>query len=229
MKVVAIVSQKGGAGKTTMALSLAVAAQRSGQSVLVIDLDPQATATKWADRRTADTPVVTSAQAARLAHILKTAADNAADLVIIDTPPRVEQSSLAAAKSADLILIPCLPAINDLETLSTTMELLKYANEPKAVVVLNGVPARGSRKDQAENVVRDMVIPIAPVTFGHRTAFPDAAALGQTAQEYDPSGKAADETSKLYKFMCKLLNTKTLEEENTDADEARLAASHQGR
>jgi len=216
MKVVAVIAQKGGAGKTTLALSLAVAAQRDGQSVLVIDLDPQATATKWADRRKQDTPVITSAQAARLPHLLKTAAANGADLVIIDTPPRVEQASLAAGKAADLILIPCLPAISDLETLSTTMELLKYAGQTQAVVVLNGVPPRGTRREQAEHVVRDLTIAVASVSLGHRTAFPDAAALGLTAQEYDPPGKAAGEIEQLHRFVCKLMNSLTPKHSNSE-------------
>jgi chromosome partitioning protein len=226
MKIISIATQKGGAGKTTVALCLAVAAQRDGKSVLVVDLDPQATASKWGDRRQQDTPVVTSAQAARLPNILKAAQENGAAFVIIDTPPRLEQASLAAAKVADLILIPCLPAINDLDTLDTTMDLLKYAGEPKAVVVLNGVPARGTRKEQAEHVVRDKTIPIAPVSFGYRTAFPDAAALGQTPQEYDPRGRGAEETKQLYMFVCEHLNLTTPEQENTDATQTRLAASH---
>jgi chromosome partitioning protein len=227
MKVIAVIAQKGGTGKTTLALALAVAAQRDGKSVLVIDLDPQATACKWGDRRKQDTPVIVSAQAARLPNLLKTAAENAADLVIIDTPPRVEQAALAAGKAADLILIPCLPAISDLETLSTTMELIKYAARPQTVVVLNGVPPRGPRKQQAEHVVRDMVIPVAPVSLGHRTAFPDSAALGMTAQEYDPSGKASGEVEQLHKFVCKLVNSLTHKKDNTDATETRLETSNQ--
>jgi chromosome partitioning protein len=173
-----------------------------------------------------DTPVVTSAQAARLPNLLKTAAENAADLVIIDTPPRVEQASLAAGKAADLILIPCLPAINDLETLSTTMKLLKYAEQPQAVVVLNGVPPRGTRREQAEQVIRDMTIPVAPVSLGYRAAFPDAAALGMTAQEYDPSGKASREIEQLHKFVCKLVNSLTPKQDNTNGSQARPAASN---
>ena len=227
MKVLAVISQKGGTGKTTLALSLAVAAQREGQSVLVIDLDPQATAARWGDRRGEEGPVVTSAQAARLPQILKTAQDNGANLVIIDTPPRVEQASLTAAKAANLVVIPCLPAINDLETIPTTMELLRFAGEPAVVVVLNGVPARSARKEQAEHVIRDMALAIAPVAIGLRTAFPDAAALGQAPQEYDSHGKAATEIAELYRFVCHHINTSSRRQDNTHGIEARFAASNQ--
>lgn len=225
MKVIAVISQKGGAGKTTLALSLAVAAQQAGQSVLVIDLDQQVTAARWGDRRGDDGPVVTSAQAARLPQILKAAEQQGADLIVIDTPPRVEQALLVAAKSADLVLIPCQPAINDLETIPATMELVRVAGNPPVVVVLNGVPARGVRREQAEHVVRDMGLIIAPVALGHRTAFPDAAALGKAPQEYDPSGKAATEVNDLYVFVCHHLITSTHQQDITHGTEARLAAN----
>jgi chromosome partitioning protein len=116
--------------------------------------------------------VIVSAQAARLPNFLKTAADNRADLVILDTPPRVEHAALAAAKVADLILIPCLPAINDLETLATTVELIRFAGQLQTLVVLNGIPPRGARREQAEHVIRDMSMEVCPVSNGYRTAFP---------------------------------------------------------
>ncbi len=210
MKILAIVSQKGGAGKTTIAVSMAVAAKLAGLSVLLVDLDPQATATKWGDRRgETDELVVMSAQAARLPQILLKAQEGGADLVIIDTPPRVEQAAMMAAKAASAILIPCLPAINDLETIPSTMELLKFAGQPPAVVVLNGMPPGESRREQAAHVVADMSVPISPVSLGHRTAFRDSAMHGQSAQEYEASGKASFEIQLLYKFVSELLNKRT--------------------
>ena len=226
MKIIALIAQKGGTGKTTLALALAVAAQRSKLSSCLIDLDPQATASKWGDRREDESPVIVSAQAARLPNFLKTAADNGADLVILDTPPRVEQAALAAAKVADLILIPCLPAINDLETLATTVELIRFAGQHQTLVVLNGIPPRGARREQAEHVIRDMSMEVCPVAIGYRTAFPDAAALGLTAQEYDPGSKAAGEIQQLYKFVSKLINSRKSKEVNSNAPEAGFAAGN---
>lgn len=230
MKTIAIIAQKGGAGKTTLALSLAVAALRAGKSTAVIDLDPQATATKWADRRTDKELVVTSAQAARLPQLLEQARGAGADLVIIDTPPRVEQAALTAAKLADLILIPCQPSINDLETLGATMELLKFAGNARAVVVLNGTSSRGDRTAQAEAAIRDMALTVAPITLGYRTAYKDSAALGLTAQEYEPGGKGAGELTALYRYVDKLVNRTTKQPDNqtTQGDidgQTQLAAS----
>ncbi len=86
MHVVAVIAQKGGTGKTTLALSLAVAAQQAGKTAAIVDLDPQATASNWSDRRQSDTPVVVSAQPVRLVQVLKSAEDGGARLVLIDTP-----------------------------------------------------------------------------------------------------------------------------------------------
>src|SRR5262245_42706658 len=115
MDVIAVIAQKGGTGKTTLTLALAVAAQLAGKVAEIVDLDPHATASNWSDRREMDSPVVVSAQPARLPHVLASAEASGAALVLIDTPPRAEQAALAAAKAAHLILIPCRPAIYDLE------------------------------------------------------------------------------------------------------------------
>jgi chromosome partitioning protein len=209
MNVIAVIAQKGGTGKTTLTLALAVAAQRAGKVAAIIDLDPQATASNWSDRREADSPVVVSTQPARLSHVLQSAEASGAALVLIDTPPRAEQAALAAAKAADLILIPCRPAIYDLETVSTTLELIRVAGEKPAVAILNGVPPRGSKRHQAEAVIKELGLRVCPAAFGHRAAFSDAGALGLTAEEYDRGGKAEAESKAVYKFVSKLINSET--------------------
>jgi chromosome partitioning protein len=87
MKTLALIAQKGGTGKTTLALSLAVAAEQAGKAPVIIDLDPQATACNWSDRRKADTPIVVDAQPARLPHALAKAIQGGIDFAIIDTHP----------------------------------------------------------------------------------------------------------------------------------------------
>ena len=87
MDVIAIVAQKGGTGKTTLAVSLAVAGERDGCTGAIVDLDPQASASNWGDRREADSPVVVSAQPARLGYVLGAAKEQGAELLLIDTPP----------------------------------------------------------------------------------------------------------------------------------------------
>ena len=156
MEVIAVIAQKGGTGKTTLAISLAVAAQRAGRTAAIVDLDPQATASNWGDRREADSPAIVSAHPVRLAQVLKAAEEGGADLVVIDTPPRAERAAMEAAKASDLVLVPCRPSIFDLETISTTLELLAAVGSKPVAGVLNGVPPRGTKREQAETVLRDL-------------------------------------------------------------------------
>ena len=139
MKILALISQKGGAGKTTLALNLAVAAVMDGKQTAVIDLDPQTSATDWGDSREKEAPVVVAAVANRLTKVLEAAASSGADLAVIDTAPHSESASLAAARAADLVLIPCRPSILDLRAIGSTVDLVNLA-QAQASIVLNAVP-----------------------------------------------------------------------------------------
>jgi chromosome partitioning protein len=201
MQTVAIESQKGGTGKTTTALNLAVAAERAGQAAVVIDLDPQASAAGWKDTRQAQTPVVVSVPPARLPQALQAAQEGGADLALIDTAPHAESAALAAAKAADLILIPCRPGILDLRAIGTTAEIVKLAGKP-AFVLLNAVPPGATRfLADARAGVAVHGLAVAPVAIEQRAAFGHALTAGQTAQEYEPEGKAADEIARLYDWL----------------------------
>ena len=114
MYTITLVAQKGGTGKTTLAINLAVAAEAVGHRAVLIDLDPQASAAGWGDHRTLARPVVAPVPATRLDDALGTARAHGADLAIIDTAPHSESSALEAARAADLALIPLRPGILDL-------------------------------------------------------------------------------------------------------------------
>lgn len=201
MKTVAILSQKGGTGKTTISLHLAVAAQQAGQAVVVIDLDPQASSAGWKDSRAGDDPVVVSAPASRLTQALQAAENGGADLAIIDTAPHSGEVALAAAEVADLVLIPCRPGILDLRAIGTTARVVKLAGKP-AYVVLNTVPPRASNVlADARAAVAVHGLDVAPVSLQQRAAYAHALTAGQTAQEYERGGKAADEIGSLYKWL----------------------------
>lgn len=205
MHVIAVVAQKGGTGKTTLALSLAVAAHQSGRPTAVIDLDPQATATTWFDRRKEAPPLVISAQPARLARVLQTAIDAGIQFLVIDTPPRAEQAALSAIKSAHAIVVPCRPAVFDLDTIQTTLELIRLSGSTAPVVaVLNGVPSVGTEEAQAAQVLRGIGLRLCPTSLGQRKAYARAGAVGQAAQEFEPNGKAAEEILAVYRYVSKL-------------------------
>ena len=201
MMTIAIVSQKGGVGKTSLTLNLAVAAELAGHAALIVDLDPQASAAAWADSRDAKAPVVVSAQAARLAEVLTTAREHGATLCLIDTAPHAESPALAAARAAHLVLIPCRASILDLRAVTASHAIAQLASTPVSAV-LCGVPARGSLADEAQASLEAHGLPVAPVRIGHRAAFVHAATAGQGVQEYEPQGKAMHEIARLYEWTC---------------------------
>ena len=135
MYTIAIVGQKGGTGKTTLAENLAVAATNARRKVAVIDLDPQTTATNWGDRRKTETPTVVSCQVARLRFVLSETQKNGVDMLFLDSPGKNAEATLEAAKAADLVLIPIQPLINDIETLPAFRDLLRVAGDKPAVVI----------------------------------------------------------------------------------------------
>jgi chromosome partitioning protein len=205
MKIIAILSQKGGAGKTTLALHLAVAAEQNRKATAVIDLDPQASASDWSDSRKAEVPAVVSAQASRLEKVLDTAQQAGAKLAILDTAPHSESTALAAARAADFILIPCRPAILDLRAISHTIDLANLAAKP-AFVILNAVPPRGSLVDEAREAVAGYNVAVSPFHLGNRAVFVHSLTGGLTAQEVEPKGKAAKEIKELYRWVCKQID-----------------------
>ena len=205
MQTIALIAQKGGTGKTTLCLSLAVAAAQSGLRVLVFDTDPQATACNWSDRRSTDNVTVLDAQPGRLSAALAKAEESGIELVFIDTPARSEQSALAAARVADLVIIPCKPQAYDLETVPASKEIVALAGGKRAVVVLNAVPAWGNRHEQAQELLSQMEMPVCPAWIGQRAAFGDAGALGQTPSEYEPKSKAAEEIRNVYEYIYSLV------------------------
>lgn len=202
MKTIAILSQKGGAGKTTLAINLSIAASSSNKQSAIIDLDPQASSANWHDAREQEMPVVVSTQPSRLDKVLEAAKEAGASFVFIDSAPHSESTALAAARAADLILIPCRPAILDIRAISSTIDLVKLAGI-QAAVVLNCVPPRGSLADEAEEAVSSYGISLVPVRIGQRAAFVHSVTSGQAVQEYEPKGKAAEEISRLYKWITK--------------------------
>ena len=207
MKIVAVVGQKGGCGKTTAAQNLAVAASEAGHVVALIDLDSQPTSANWGDRRAADAPAVVSAQVARLKSVLSAAAKQGSTLAILDTPPRTSEATLAAARAADLVLIPVRPIINDMETLPALRELVTLAGDPPTYVLVNAAPPQGTLYAEAQRAAEGMGFEVCPVVLRQRAAFAYAPGGGQGVTEYEPSGKAAIEVRALYKFASKLLNS----------------------
>jgi chromosome partitioning protein len=210
MFTISLVGQKGGTGKTTIALGLAVAAARMGRATAIIDLDPQASASKWKDRREDENPAVVSAQASRLKPAMDTARAGGVDFLFIDSAGRKDDSALSAARVSDLVLIPTRPSIVELETLPEVKDLLMLAGNPPAFVLLNCVhPSAGARgiQDVHEGVKHLFDFTVCPVHICQRSAYAEAPTSGRSPQELDPDGKAAVELQRLFDFTCEFVNT----------------------
>jgi len=202
---IAIVSQKGGSGKTTLAVHLATRAAQAKHESCVIDTDPQATAAAWSDWRGEFLPVVITAPPARLTRTIESAKKQGVDFIVIDTPPHADAAAREAIKAADLVLIPTKPRAFDLVALEPIADLVAYAKTP-AYVVLNSVPAGATvLAEDARSTANQLGLEICPVELGDRAAFHRSSAKGETAAEIDPSGKAAEEIESLWKWLQKAL------------------------
>ena len=201
MKVLAVLSQKGGVGKTTLATSLAVAAEADGKSVAVIDLDPQATASFWHDTRGKDTPAVVSIQPVRLGAVIKAAKEQGTDLVIIDGAAVQREIAYDAAAVADFVLVPTKPAVFDIKSMTETIKAVQQHQKPLAIV-LNMIAPTGVENTDAFDAAEILGVDICPVTIGNRKAFFRSQGEGLAVQEFEPGGKAAEEVQELYKYTC---------------------------
>lgn len=204
MKILAITSQKGGVGKTTLATGLAVAAQAAGLDVALFDLDPQASACKWSDRRqqelgeAGNTPTVRDIQIARLPHYLDAMREAGADLVILDCPPVHRDIAHDAASAADFILVPTKPEFYDISAMQQTVTAAQQIGKPVAVVLTMCAPV-GSEIEEVKPVILAQGALLAPVTY-QRKAYGRSNMMGLSPQEFEPNGKAAGEIRELYNF-----------------------------
>ena len=202
-KVVAIASQKGGSGKTTLAVHIATKAAQAGYESAVVDTDPQATAAAWSDWRGDFLPVVVTSPPARLGRTIASAQKNGVDFVVIDTPPHADAAAREAIKAADIVLIPTKPRAFDLAALEPVAELVSFAKKP-AFVVLNAVPAGATvLSEEAKNAAKDIGLDMCPVELGDRAAFHRSSAKGETASESEPDGEAAGEIEAMWKWLSK--------------------------
>jgi chromosome partitioning protein len=199
MHVIAFVTQKGGSGKTTLCVNLAVAGEAAGARCLILDLDPQATAEAWYQDREAATPRLARATAAELGRATALAAEQGFSHVLIDTPGRDEPSVAAAIRAADFCLVPCRPTPADMKATPATMATIRRLEKP-AAFVLTQTPPRGYRIREAELGLA-VLGPTAPVPIVARSAFQDAQGAGLGIIEYEPAGKGAQEIIELWAWL----------------------------
>ena len=118
----------------------------------------------------------------------------------MDTAPHTEASALDAARAAEMVVIPCKPALVDLQAIGSTIDVIRLA-KVSARIVFNSVPSRGDLTAQAREAVSIYDVPCAPCELGHRIAYVHAYNAGLATQEFEPSGKASREVHALYKYL----------------------------
>jgi len=242
MHTISILSQKGGSGKSTLSQCLAVAGELDDKATAILDMDPQGSSYLWWKRRRATfqararerdddpttvtvNPLVISVTQANYRDEWERLRDLGADLIIIDTPPRLDQWAMKAAELADLTIIPSAPSIKELERVEDTIKLAWLSSQKPVFVLLNKVRPQGDRTAQAEELIRSKKLPVCPTRFGYRVAFEDADSWGETPQEYDPKGTAALEIERVYRYTTVLLRQLTNDEVHHGAKEAELGSS----
>lgn len=206
MRTLVFATQKGGCGKSTLAAGIALAAQRDGHLVRLIDTDPQATLSNWQNRRPAHDVVVEAVQdAVEIEPQLRKLRREGTDLVIIDTSAGMNATTRIAILCADLCLLPTRPSIADLESTVLTLRVVRAARRPFAFI-LNQAPIRGERSNLAARALsheaqHDLAGLVALPFIATRNDHQDALAAGLTAVEYAPEGKAADEIRQLWEWI----------------------------
>lgn len=201
MKVVAYLSQKGGAGKTTLAVHTAVAAHEAGcGSVVVIDTDPQKSATVWGEARRHVAPIVATADVSELGRVLKAAHSEGIALAVVDAAPHAAPAAATIARAAGLVAIPCRPTAFDLAAVEGAVRIVEAAGV-KAVFVLSACPFRAPEIAETREALRGYGLPVAPMEITERRAFARAVATGRAVTEFEEDGKAAGEIRTLWSWL----------------------------
>ncbi|MEE3504032.1 AAA family ATPase [Acidiphilium acidophilum] len=212
MYVIAMISRKGGAGKTNLAVHLAACAEGKGVATGIVDLDPQGTATKWGMRRSDNElrsgAEVVSAQPTSVPRLLDAARAAGAKLMILDTAPHADSIAVDAARVSDFVLIPCRPAIADLEAIPASADIARLAKTPFAVV-LNSVGAQGARENEARQELQRLGLELAPTSLGHRVAYADAMIPGEGVTEHRNGTQASAEIEELFNWLWAMVERST--------------------
>lgn len=219
MQTISLLTQKGGSGKTTLAECLAVAATLNGATCAILDMDPQGTAKSWKARRGDDDPAVIPVTMANLSDELDRVRKAGAKYAFIDTPARLSDWAMDAARVSDLVIVPSRATVKDLERVEASIKLATvYALRP-VFVVLTQVRPRGDRDVQAEEFIKARKFPVCPARIGDRVAYEDSDTIGRTPLETDPRSKAAQEIEQVYQYTSEVLNQLTLKPLNHDEED----------
>ena len=195
--ILAFLNQKGGVGKTTLAVHVAAALARNGARVLLIDADPQGSALDWAACRTVDPLFPVIGLPKPKLHKEVPAHTSHYEYILIDGPPRVNELARSAIMAADLVVIPVQPSPYDVWAAKDIVDLIgeaaTYRESIKSVFVINRRIVNTAIGRDVTEALAGYAIPVVTTTIGQRVAFAESAANGSTVLENDPTSLASRE------------------------------------
>jgi chromosome partitioning protein len=198
MRTVALVTQKGGSGKSTLSASLAVAAQALRERVFLIDMDPQNSLATWARNRNDENLGVEAIHSSKLPIVMETLAASQLSLTIIDTPAGLTMASEAAMRAADLVIIPVRPTVFDIWASEATRRRARELQK-ECVFVLNQCPIlQGSRRLQEGVAALEAMGGILQPMISARVDYQEAIRRGLGPTEVNVTGEAAEEMRQLW-------------------------------
>jgi chromosome partitioning protein len=211
MQTIVLATQKGGSGKSTIAIGLALAAQEAGHKVRLLETDQQGTLSNWQRRRGSTGPLVETVYNAReMEARLQSLTRDGVTLAIIDTAGGITAATTEAVRYCDFCLIPARPSVVDIEASAATLELVRAWRKPFAFI-LNQTPIRSQRNNYAADAIgdaaaRDLHDVLARPFIVMRNDHQDAIAAGLAVSELSPFGKSADEIRDLWRWVDTRIN-----------------------
>lgn len=198
MKVVGLVSRKGGVGKSTLAIHLADLVAKQGAKVALLDLDLQGSCASWRLRRESKSVLVVRSTHKELREHLELCAASGIEWVFIDTMPDIDATTKAVCDIADYVVVPTRPSVMDLESVVGTLKLISRSATP-GCAVFNLTPARGKEIRGAQRELQKRDYTVSPTPIIDRVAYRRAIGFGKVAGDLDPKAKL--EVENTWKFI----------------------------
>lgn len=200
MRVIAISSQKGGSGKSTIAGHLAVAAAEGGaEKIGLVDTDPQGSLDAWAAERVNDWPLFSTATSQTLDSVLESMRKRGVRIAFVDTPPAITRAIEGVVHRSDMVIIPTRPSPHDLRAAGATVDLVEGIGKP-LVFVVNGATPRARLTGEAA-IALSQHGTVAPAVLHNRQDFAWSMIDGRTVLEASANGKSADEVANLWAYI----------------------------
>jgi chromosome partitioning protein len=209
-KVITISQQKGGTGKTTLAVHLAMAfIKYHNLKVAIIDTDPQGSLGKWfmirSEKKVSNENLTFKTASLWGAQYESKTLKNDHDIVIIDTPPKIESDARPAIEAADLVLIPMAASHVDFWATGAIVEIAKKANK-KILAQINRSSQRSKLIDKTKDFIKSLDLESTQTIIGNRQIYTSSMGEGKTAVEKQRKGNAVDEIKKLSDQILNQLN-----------------------